>query len=177
MGENICKGYDQQRINFQNIQKIYMGQYQIKKQLNQKMGSINRHFSKEDISSFSNSVGPTLHNLMHCRRQASLSITNSWSSLKLMSIESVMPSSHLILCCPLLLPPSIFPSIRVFSNESDGQKTHENILNSANYFRNANQNYSEVSPHTSQNGHHQNSANNKFWRGCGEKGALLQLGM
>ena len=51
-------------------------------------------------------------------RQASLSITNSWSLLKLMSIESVMPSSHLILCCPLLLPPSIFPSIRVFSNES-----------------------------------------------------------
>ena len=49
--------------------------------------------------------------------QASLSITNSWSLLKLMSIESVMPSSHLILCHPLL-PPSIFPSIRVFSNES-----------------------------------------------------------
>ena len=51
-------------------------------------------------------------------RQASLSITNSWSSLKLMSIESVMPCNHLILCHPLLLPPSIFPSIRVFSNES-----------------------------------------------------------
>ena len=49
--------------------------------------------------------------------QASLSITNSRSLLKLMSIESVMPSNHLILCCPLLLPPSIFPSIRVFSNE------------------------------------------------------------
>ena len=51
-------------------------------------------------------------------RQASLSITNSWGSLKLMSIESVMPSNHLILCCPLLLLPSIFPNIRVFSNES-----------------------------------------------------------
>ena len=51
-------------------------------------------------------------------RQASLSITNSWSSLKPMSIESVMPSSHLILCHPLLLLPSIFSSIRVFSNES-----------------------------------------------------------
>ena len=50
--------------------------------------------------------------------QASLSITNSWSLLKLMSIESVMPFNHLILCCPLLLLPSIFPSIRVFSNES-----------------------------------------------------------
>ena len=51
-------------------------------------------------------------------RQASLSITNSQSSLKLMSIKSVMPSSHLIPWDPLLLPPSIFPSIRVFSNES-----------------------------------------------------------
>ena len=51
-------------------------------------------------------------------RQASLSITNSRSSLRLMSIESVMPSSHLILCCPLLLLPPIPPSIRVFSNES-----------------------------------------------------------
>ena len=50
--------------------------------------------------------------------QASLSITNSQSSLRLMSIESVMPSSHLILCRPLLLLPSIPPSIRVFSNES-----------------------------------------------------------
>ena len=51
-------------------------------------------------------------------RQAFLSITNSWSLLKLMSIESVMPSSHLILCHPLLLLPSVFPSIRVFSSES-----------------------------------------------------------
>ena len=50
--------------------------------------------------------------------QASLSITNSRSLLKLMSIESVMPSNHLFLCCPLLLLPSIFPAIRVFSNES-----------------------------------------------------------
>ena len=50
--------------------------------------------------------------------QASLSITNSWSLLKLMSIKSVMPSNHFVLCHPLLLPPSIFPSIRVFSNES-----------------------------------------------------------
>ena len=51
-------------------------------------------------------------------RQASLSVTNSWSLLKVISIESVMPSNHLILCHPLLLLPSIFPSIRVFSNES-----------------------------------------------------------
>ena len=49
--------------------------------------------------------------------QASLSITNSWSLLKLVSIKSVMPSNRFILCLPLLLPPSIFPSIRVFSNE------------------------------------------------------------
>ena len=60
---------------------------------------------------------PTLCDSMN-RSQASLSITNTWSSLRLMSIESVMPSSHLILCRPLLLLPPIPPSIRVFSNES-----------------------------------------------------------
>ena len=51
-------------------------------------------------------------------RQTSLSITSSWSILKLISIELVMPSNHFILCHPLLLLPSIFPSIRLFSNES-----------------------------------------------------------
>ena len=51
-------------------------------------------------------------------RQASLSITNSWNSLRLTSIESVMPSNHLILCHPLLLLPPILPRIKVFSNES-----------------------------------------------------------
>ena len=50
--------------------------------------------------------------------QASLSFTNSRSSFKLMSVESMIPSNHLVLCCPLLLLPSIFSSIRVFSNES-----------------------------------------------------------
>ena len=50
-------------------------------------------------------------------RQASLFFTISWSLLKLMSIELVIPSNHLILCCPLLLLPSLFPSIKVFSNE------------------------------------------------------------
>ena len=60
---------------------------------------------------------PTFATPWTAARQASLSITNSWSSLKLMSIESVMPSNHLIFCHPLLFPPSIFPSIRVFSNE------------------------------------------------------------
>ena len=70
---------------------------------------------------------PTLCDLMNCstpglpvhhQLPASLSITNSWSSLRLTSIESVMPSSHLILCHPLLLLPSIPPNIRVFSSES-----------------------------------------------------------
>ena len=60
---------------------------------------------------------PTPCDPMNCS-QASVSTTNSQSSLKLMSIQPVMPSSHLILCCPLLLLPSIPPSIRVFSNES-----------------------------------------------------------
>ena len=55
---------------------------------------------------------------MDCNMPGFLSITNSQSLLKLMSIESVMPSNHLILCHPLLLLHSIFPSIRVFSNES-----------------------------------------------------------
>ena len=54
-------------------------------------------------------------------RQASLSIPNSWSLFKLMPIELVIPSNHLILCCSLLLQPSIFPSIRIFSNESGAQ--------------------------------------------------------
>ena len=61
---------------------------------------------------------PTLCYPIITAHQASLSITNSQNSLKLTSIESVMPSSHLILCCPRLLLPSIPPSIRVFSNES-----------------------------------------------------------
>ena len=56
------------------------------------------------------------HGLQHAKPP--LSITNSQNLLKLMSIESVMPSNHLILCCPLLLLPSIFPSIKVFSSES-----------------------------------------------------------
>ena len=61
---------------------------------------------------------PTLCDPMNRTCQASLSITNSQSLPKLMSIELVMPSNHHILCCPLLFLPSIFPSIRVFSNES-----------------------------------------------------------
>ena len=61
---------------------------------------------------------PTLSDPMDCSTEASLSITNSRSWLKLMSLASVMPSNHLILCHPLFLLPSIFPQIRVFSNES-----------------------------------------------------------
>ena len=64
------------------------------------------------------SVAQLCLTLRPAAHQASLAITNSWSLLKLMSIKSVMPSNYLILYCPLLLPPSIFPSIRVFSNES-----------------------------------------------------------
>ena len=80
-----------------------------------------------DRNSFWNEIFNSVQLLSHvwlpvtpwtAARQASLSVTNSWSSLKLMSIGSVLPSSHLILCRPLLLPPSIFPSIRVFSSES-----------------------------------------------------------
>ena len=67
---------------------------------------------------FSHSVVSDSATSWTAAHQASLSITNSWSLLKLMSIESVMPSNNLILCRPLLPQPSIFPSIRVFSNES-----------------------------------------------------------
>ena len=56
---------------------------------------------------------------------------------------------------------------------TDGQKAHEKLLNITNYQRNANQNYSEFSLHTGQNGHHQKPTNNKCWIGCGEKGTLL----
>ena len=72
--------------------------------------------SKHLLSQFSRSVWLFV-TPWTAARQASLSIPNSRSSLRLMSIESVMPSNHLILCCPLLLLPSIFPNIRVFSNE------------------------------------------------------------
>ena len=67
---------------------------------------------------FSCSIVSNSANWWPATSQSSLFITKSWSLLKLMSIESVMPSNHLILRCPLLLLPSIFPSIRVFSNDS-----------------------------------------------------------
>ena len=76
------------------------------------MSNFRLHFSSVALSC------PALCDPMDCTHQASLSITNFRSSLKLMSIQSVMPSNHFILCRPLLLPPSVSPSIRIFSNES-----------------------------------------------------------
>ena len=77
----------------------------------------NQHITLYSVSSVAQSC-PTLCNSMDAACQASLSITSSWSLLRLMSIKLVMPSNHLILCCPLLLQPSVFTSIRVFSNEA-----------------------------------------------------------
>ena len=84
------------------------------------MYSVQRIYNDSDFSSvqFSHSVISDSETPWTAACQASLSITNSWSLLKLMSIESVMPSNHLILCHSLLLLPSIFPNIRIFSNES-----------------------------------------------------------
>jgi len=86
----------------------------------QSMGSHDSHMTEQLTHQFSSVTQscPTLYDSMDCSTPGLLSITNSWSLLKLMSIESVMPSNHLILCHPLFLLPSVFPSIRVFSNES-----------------------------------------------------------
>ena len=80
-------------------------------------GVLSFYISSAQLSSVAQSC-PTFCNPWTAAHQTSLSITSSWSPPKPMSIESVMPSNHLILCHPLLLLPSIFPSIRVFSNES-----------------------------------------------------------
>ena len=77
-----------------------------------------KYISLKAYIQFSHSVVSGSASSWTAARQASLFITNSQSLLKLMSIELVMPSNHLILCCPLLLPPSVFQSIRVFSNKS-----------------------------------------------------------
>ena len=77
-----------------------------------------RQISFSFLVQFSHSVESDSATPWTAACQASLSNTNSWSLLRLMSTESTRPSNHLILCRPLLLPPSIFPSIRVFSNES-----------------------------------------------------------
>ena len=78
----------------------------------------NNKNTAEEIKEFSRSVVSDSATPWTAACQASLSVTSSWSVLKLMSIESVMPSNNLILCHPLLLPPSTFPSIRIFSNKS-----------------------------------------------------------
>ena len=78
---------------------------------------IKQTLNKKEELLFSRSV-VSLCDPMNCSSQTPLSFNISWSLLKLMSIESVMPSNHLCFCCPFLLLPSIFPSIKVFSNES-----------------------------------------------------------
>ena len=80
-------------------------------------GSYLDNFLDDTVSSVAQ-LSLTLFNPMTATRQASLSVTYSWSLPKFKPIESVMLSNHLILCCPLLLLPLIFPNIRVFSNES-----------------------------------------------------------
>ena len=89
--------------------------------------SINRGVGKEDVAHIYSGIFVVVQSLSRVQlfvtpwttaQKTSLSIIISWNLLKLMSIESVMPSNHLVLCCPLLLLPSIFPSIRVFSNKS-----------------------------------------------------------
>ena len=82
--------------------------------MNSQIAKISKYISSVQLFS----CVPLFETPWTATRQASLSITNSWSLLKLMFIELVMPFNHLILCCLLLLPLSIFSSIRVFSNES-----------------------------------------------------------
>jgi len=111
-------GLQRARHNWATNTFTSLGQYE---------DNIKSFWSQLWVTKFSSVQFTSLQSLSHVRLfatpwitayQASLSITNSWSLLKHMSIESVMPSSHLILCCPLLLLPLIPPSIRVCSNES-----------------------------------------------------------
>ena len=110
IGWNTDSGSSETRISV----KVLIFKMEIKSE-DQQTFSVKDQFSSVQFSCsvVSDSVTPWI-----VARQASLSITNSWSLLKLMSIESVMLSNHFIFCFPLLLLPSIFPSIRVFSNES-----------------------------------------------------------
>ena len=110
IGWNTDSGSSETRISV----KVLIFKMEIKSE-DQQTFSVKDQFSSVQFSCsvVSDSVTPWI-----VARQASLSITNSWSLLKLMSIESVMLSNHFIFCFPLLLLLSIFPSIRVFSNES-----------------------------------------------------------
>ena len=110
----IC-GFHIHRLNQPQIKNIWKGSSLVVQWLG-------RHTSTTGLprtcfSSVAQSC-PTLWNPMECSRPGFPVYHHSQSLLKLMSIESLMPSNHLILCCPLLLPPSVFLSIRVFSNES-----------------------------------------------------------
>ena len=109
---------------FSRVQ-LFATLWTITRQASLSMGILQARILKGVVTSFSSAsissvpqLCPTLHTPWAAAHQASLSITNSRSLFKLMSIELVTPSNHLILCCSLLLPPSIFPSISVFSNES-----------------------------------------------------------
>ena len=182
MGENYSKWNNWQRINLQNIQATPAAQCQQNKWSNQKMGQrskqmfspkktyrwLTTHEKMLNITHYEFSSVQSLSRVWlfetpwTAARQASLSITNSRSLLKLMSLESVMPSNHLILCHPLLLLPSIFPSIRVFSNESALHIREMQIKTTIRYH------LTPVRMTVIKK-----STNNKCWKGCGEKRTRL----
>ena len=194
MEENICKWSNWQWIHLQNIQTARAVQYQKQNKtrpnnpIKKWAEELNSHFCKYDKQMAKKhmkrcSVSPiiqfsSVQSLSRVRlfatpwiaaRQASLSITNSRSSPRLTSIQSVMPSSHLILCHSLLLLPPIPPSIRVLSNESTlymrwpkywsfsfsiipSKEIPGLISFRMGLLGNADQNYKEVSPYNGQNG-------------------------
>jgi len=133
----MCKWWTWQGSGLQNLQTAHAEYYDQNKQLNQKKKELNRHFSKEqtdgkeahgEMFNITNIQFSSVQSFSCVRlyetpwtaaSQAYLSITNFRSFLELISIESVMPSNHLIICHPLFLLPSIFPTIRVFANKSD----------------------------------------------------------
>ena len=136
MRGNNSKWNNWQRINSQFTQALTkLNTIKINNPIKKWEKDLNRHVSKEDIQMANKTWKDAQHNSLFssfqslsrfwlfaspwtAAHQALVSISNSWSSPKSMSIESVRPSNHLILCRPLLFLPSFFPSIRVFSNES-----------------------------------------------------------